>query len=104
MLDRNQYRSKYPYSIKGEGAKKIKSAKIEKEIREIERDKNKHLLILEAEQSRLNVILAWERVQMNETSVAQAEENLRVTRDNYEVGLETITELLMAQTKKPIVK
>lgn len=35
---------------------------------------------------------------MNETSVAQAEENLRVTRDNYEVGLETITELLMAQT------
>lgn len=95
---------KIPLFHWGEGAKKIKSAKIEKEIREIERDKNKHLLILEAEQSRLNVILAWERVQMNETSVAQAEENLRVTRDNYEVGLETITELLMAQTKKPIVK
>ncbi|GAB1403332.1 TolC family protein [Lentimicrobium sp.] len=89
---------KIPLFHWGEGAKKIKSAKIEKEIREIERDKNKHLLILEAEQSRLNVILAWERVQMNETSVAQAEENLRVTRDNYEVGLETITELLMAQT------
>lgn len=89
---------KIPLFHWGEGAKKIKAAKIDKEIQELELEKNTQLLQLEAEQARLNVKLAWERIQMNETAVAQAEENLRVTRDNYEVGMETITELLMAQT------
>ena len=36
---------------------------------------------------------------MNETALEQAEENLRVTRDNYEVGMETMTGYLMAQTE-----
>jgi outer membrane protein TolC len=47
----------------------------------------------------LNLQLAWERIQLNETALEQAEENLRVTRDNYEVGMETITEYLIAQTQ-----
>ena len=89
---------KIPIFHWGEGAKKIKTAKIEKEIKELEFEKNKQLLQLEAEQTRLNLQLAWERIQMNETALKQAEENLRVTRDNYEVGMETITEFLMAQT------
>lgn len=89
---------KIPLFHWGEGVKKIKSAKIDKEIKELELEKNIQLLQLEAEQARLNVKLAWERIQMNKTSVEQAEENLRVTKDNYEVGAETITELLMAQT------
>lgn len=89
---------KIPLFHWGEGIKKIKAAKIDKEIKELELEKNTELLQLEAEQARLNVKLAWESIQMSETAVAQAEENLRITQDNYEVGMETITELLIAQT------
>jgi outer membrane protein TolC len=89
---------KIPLFHWGEGVKKIKAARLDKEIQQLELEKNTQLLQLEAQQARLNVMLAWERIQMNETAVAQAKENLRVTRDNYEVGMETITELLMAQT------
>ena len=89
---------KIPLFHWGEGAKKIKSAKIDKEIMELEQEKNKQLLQMEAEQARLNLQLAWERVQMNEAALTQSEENMRVTRDSYEVGMETITEVLIAQT------
>jgi outer membrane protein TolC len=89
---------KIPIFHWGEGVKKINAAKIDKEIKELELEKNRQLLQLEAEQARLNLQLAWERIQMNETALEQADENLRVTRDNYEVGMETITEMLMAQT------
>jgi outer membrane protein TolC len=51
------------------------------------------------EQARLNLMLAWERIQMNEKALDQANENLRVGRDNYELGFETMTDLLMAQTQ-----
>jgi outer membrane protein TolC len=89
---------KIPLFHWGEGVKKINAAKIDKEVKELELEKNKQLLQLETEQARLNLQLAWERIQLNETALEQAEENLRVTRDNYEVGMETITEMLMAQT------
>lgn len=89
---------KIPLFHWGEGAKKIKSAKLDKEIMELEQVKNKQLLQMEAEQARLNLQLSWERIQMNETALTQAEENMRITRDNYEVGMETITEVLIAQT------
>jgi len=89
---------KIPLFHWGEGVKKINAAKIDKEIKELELEKNTQLMQLEAEQARLNVQLAWERIQMNETAVAQAEENLRISQDNYKLGMETITELLMAQT------
>ncbi len=90
---------KIPIFHWGEGVKKINSAKIDKEIKELELDRNKKLLQLEAEQALLNFQLAWERILMNEEALQQAEENLRVNRDNYEVGMESITELLIAQTE-----
>ncbi|SHF05136.1 Outer membrane protein TolC [Mariniphaga anaerophila] len=89
---------KIPIFHWGEGVKKINAAKIDKEIKELELGKNEQLMKLEAEQAKLNLQLAWERIRMNETALEQAEENLRVARDNYEVGMETITDLLMAQT------
>jgi outer membrane protein TolC len=83
----------------GEGAKKINAAKIDKEITTLELEKNRQLLQLEMEQARLNLNVAFERIQMSETALEQAEENLRVTRDNYEVGMEKLTDLLKAQTQ-----
>ncbi len=90
---------KIPLFHWGEGMRKIKASKIDKEISELELNKNRQLLLLEAEQSRLNLQLAWERIQISETAVEQANENLRITKDSYEVGMETITELLIAQTQ-----
>lgn len=90
---------KIPLFHWGEGIKKINTARIDKEIKELELKKNKQLLQLEAEQARLNLKLAWERVHMNVTAMDQARENLRVARNNYEVGMETMTELLAAQTQ-----
>ena len=82
----------------GQGVRKINAARIEREMSELELEKTHHLLHLEAEKAWLNLQLAWERIQMNETALEEANENLRVSRDNYELGMETITELLMAQT------
>ncbi len=89
---------KIPLFHWGEGMKKVKAAKIDKEITRLELERNRQLLQLDTEQARMNLQLARERIRLNETALGQAEENLRVISDNYEVGMETITELLMAQT------
>ena len=82
----------------GQGVRKINAARIEKEMSELELEKTRQLLQLEAEKARLNLQLAWERIQMNESALEEAAENLRISRDNYELGMETITDLLMART------
>jgi outer membrane protein TolC len=90
---------KIPLFHWGEGMKKINAAKIDKEISQLEMEKNQQLLQLEMEQARLNLQLALERIRMNENALGQAEENLRVSRDNYELGMETVIGYLMAQTQ-----
>ncbi len=83
----------------GEGVQKINAAKIDKEITRLKLEKNRHLMMLEWEQARLNLNLAWERIQLSKSALKQAEENLRITRDNYEVGMEKLTDYLKAQTQ-----
>ncbi|GAP43330.1 outer membrane protein TolC [Lentimicrobium saccharophilum] len=83
----------------GEGIQKIKAARLEKEIRETELTKYHQLMLLEAEQARLNLILASDRIRMSKEALEQANENLRVSRDNYEVGMGTMSDLLIAQTQ-----
>jgi len=90
---------KIPIFHWGEGVKKISAAKIDKEITELKLEKNRQLLRLEMEQARLNLNVAYERIQLSETALEQAEENLRISRDNYEVGMEKLTDLLVAQTE-----
>jgi outer membrane protein TolC len=90
---------KIPLFHWGEGMKKINAARIDKEISKLEMEKNQQLLLLEMEQARLNLQLAGERIRMNENALKQAEENLRLSRDNYELGMETVIGYLMAQTQ-----
>jgi outer membrane protein TolC len=90
---------KIPLFHWGEGMKKINAAKIDKQISQLEMEKNQQLLLLEMEQARLNLQLAGERIRMNENALDQAEENLRVARDNYELGMETVIGYLTAQTQ-----
>jgi outer membrane protein TolC len=90
---------KIPLFHWGEGMRKIRSAQIEKQIKEAELSRINQLLQLEAEQAAMSLMLAWERIRMNEKALEQADENLRLSRDNYEVGMETISEVLIAQTQ-----
>lgn len=51
------------------------------------------------EQARLNLKDAHLRLEMAAAAMEQAEENLRVSSDNYEVGMGLLTDLLEAQTQ-----
>lgn len=90
---------KIPLFQWGQGIRKVNAARIDKEIMELELQKNQQLMQLEAEQARLNLLLAYERIEMSRQALQQAEENLRVSRDNYELSMETMSSLLMAQTQ-----
>lgn len=82
-----------------EGKQKIASAKVEKSIKEFELDKNSDLLRLEIENAKFNLQDASLRVEISERALQQANENLKVSNDNYEVGKELLTDRLIAQTQ-----
>lgn len=54
---------------------------------------------LEVEQAKLNLKDSYTRIEIAQSALKQAEENLRVSTDNYETGMEVITDHLMAQTE-----
>ena len=90
---------KIPLFHWGQGMRKISAARIDLEKKQVEMEKNLQLMQLEAEQANLNRMLAWEKIQISSDALYHAEENLRISRNNYELGMETITSLLLAQTQ-----
>ncbi len=82
-----------------EGKQKVASAKAEKSIKEFEFHKNSDLLKLEIERAKLKLRDANLRIETSESAVIQADENLKVSNDNYEVGKELLTDRLIAQTQ-----
>lgn len=90
---------KIPLFHWGEGFKKIKSAQHEVAIKKVQLEKNSRLLELEITQAKLYLNDATTRVEMAEESLAQADENVRVTNDNYELGMKILPELLEAQAQ-----
>lgn len=83
----------------GEGYHKTESAKADLKIAENERDNLHHLMELEKEQYRFLLKDAGFRTQLMAKSLEQAAENVKVVKDRYELGLETITALLAAQAE-----
>lgn len=53
---------------------------------------------LEVRQANAALQAAQERIQVAEAAVAQAEESARITRNRYEAGLATVTDLLRTET------
>ena len=90
---------KVPIFHWGEGRQKQLSARKDLEIKKAELEKNEKLLTLEMEQARLNLSDAMIRVGMAREALLQAEENLRVESDNYELGMGILTDLLEAQAQ-----
>ncbi|MBN2484624.1 MAG: TolC family protein [Bacteroidales bacterium] len=89
---------KIPLFHWGEGMKKVSSAKVSKDIKQLELENAARLMQLETEQARFNLNHAALQIEIAENALGQATENLRISNDNYELGAETITDLLIAQT------
>lgn len=83
----------------GERKGKIKSAKAEFNTKQLELKQATNYLQLEIEQARLNYTDAWTRVEMARIALEQASENMRISDDNYEVGMETIVNVLEAKAE-----
>lgn len=83
----------------GEGVKKIRNAKISREIQQEELNKNSSLLTIEIEHAKRNLQDASLLIMTAESALAEAEASLRSIRDNYEVGMGTLLDLLDAQTQ-----
>ena len=83
----------------GEGAKKVKKARLEVERSQLELDENSRLLELRAHQAASNLEDGKMLIKTAETAMAQAEENLRVMQNRYDEGMSTLTDLLEAQSQ-----
>ncbi len=90
---------KIPVFHWGEGRNKIRSAKMDEEISRLTLEKSSDLMRLEVHAARFNLQDAQTRVNMARHALCQAVENLKVSRDQYQVGTENLAALLEAQAQ-----
>lgn len=83
----------------GQGYFKVSSAKKEAEMAENEKQILQEKMQLEQTMYRFNTMDARLKVELCKSSLEAAESNLKYVRDYYEVGMETLTSLLEAQTQ-----
>lgn len=88
---------KIPIFHWGEGKKRALSASYDLKIRQSELLVNESLMSLETEQAWLSLKDARLRALLAKENLLQAEENLKINRDNYELGMNILTDLLEAQ-------
>ncbi|MCX6249271.1 MAG: efflux RND transporter permease subunit [Bacteroidetes bacterium] len=79
------------------GSHKIKKQQIEVEQAESSLQENTELLVLQIRQAANEVEETHYQVSVLQVSVEQAEENLRISHDNYRAGIIGISDLLEAQ-------
>lgn len=90
---------KIPLFYWGEGRNKIKAAQADEEISRLNLEKSVQLMELEITAARFNITDALTRIEMSRNALKEAAENLRISRNQYEVGLENLTNLLEAQAQ-----
>lgn len=82
----------------GEGTKKVRAVEREMKMAQLQRDDLGQKMELELQQAINSYNEAVLEVRLTQKALEQSEENLRVSRDNYDVGMETISDYLEAQT------
>lgn len=80
------------------GSHDIKKKKLAVQNAQIQREDGCELLQIAMRDAWDNLTAAYRKMQNAHESIAQAEENLRLNKSYYEVGVSTITDLLEAQT------
>lgn len=83
----------------GEGRGKVKAVRAEREMSRLKREEAAQLMLLEIARARYNIEDAYLRVQLTRKSLDQASENLSVSKNQYEVGMETLVNHLEAQAQ-----
>lgn len=89
---------KVPLFHWGEGMRKVKSAKIEKQMAIVQRDEFTEKMQLEVSQA-LNMLDESElEIKLTESAFNEATESLRESRKNYETGMETLVNYMDTQS------
>ncbi len=88
-----------PLTTFGERKGKMSAARADYNIKQLELQQAHEYLLLELEQARLTYADAFTRVELSFEALEQADENMRVSDDNYSVGMETIVDLLEAKAE-----
>lgn len=89
---------KVPLFHWGEGMRKVKSAKIEKQMAMVQRDEFTEKMQLEVSQA-LNMLDESElEIKLTESAFNEASESLRESRKNYETGMETLVNYMDTQS------
>lgn len=83
----------------GEGRGKVKALKAEQEMSRLKREETSQLMLLEIARARYNIEDSYLRVRLTKKSLEQADENLSVSKNQYELGLESLTNYLEAQAQ-----
>lgn len=83
----------------GEGIKKVRRAKIDVENARLTRDRTKRLMQLGANQYFSNLQTGLMMIEAARVAMAEADDNLKVMKERYEVGLSTLTDMLEAQAQ-----
>lgn len=90
---------KIPIYHWGEGRGKVRAMKAEQEMSQLKKEELSQMMLLEIARARYNIEDSRSRVQLTRKSLEQAEENLSSSKNQYEVGMETITNYLEAQAQ-----
>lgn len=83
----------------GEGRNKVRAAQTEQEMTQLNLEKSAQLMELEVASTRFNIKDAQKRIEMCRDALAQAKENLRISQAEYEIGTESLSNLLEAQAQ-----
>jgi outer membrane protein TolC len=89
---------KVPIFHWGEGMNKIRAAKAEKQIMQLQRDELAEKMQLEARLALDRVEESRLETELTGKALSQAEENMNVCRNMYEKGMDTLAAFLEAQT------
>lgn len=90
---------KVPVFHWSEGRNKVKAVQAEQEMSELQKEDMVQLMCLEEARARFNIQDALARVKLTRRSLGQAKENLEVSKNRYEVGMETVTNYMEAQAQ-----
>ena len=80
------------------GRHRIKQAKLKLQQSELNRDELSEQMELRVTHNFNTLIESYEQIKLSRESIVQAEENLRMFREQYEAGTVQITDLMDAQT------
>lgn len=83
----------------GEGIKKVKRAKIDVDNAKLSKERNERLMQLEANQYYNNLQTGLQMIEAARVAMTEADENLNVMKERYDVGLNTLTDILEAQAQ-----